>query len=117
MRDELVRLFDLVKESDSIELKVTVPERAYRSTTTALGVDPLEAQIRQVFFFDTSPSWPLDPGGRRRTGAAGAVARDDIGDQAPARGPTELPAAVRRSPNFVVEVDAMPGGYVVLGVR
>ena len=29
--------------------------------------------------------------------------------------PSELPAEVRKSSNFVVEVDAMPGGYVCSG--
>jgi hypothetical protein len=27
--------------------------RHYRSAAAALGMDPLQAQIRQVFFFDT----------------------------------------------------------------
>ena len=51
--DELRNLLRLAKEADSIELKLTVPELAYRSTAAALGLDPLDAQIRQVFFFDT----------------------------------------------------------------
>ena len=51
--DELRELLRLAREADSIELKLTVPEQEYRSTAAALGVDPLEAQIRQVFFFDT----------------------------------------------------------------
>ena len=38
---------------DSVELKLTVPEVTQRSTVRALQLDPLEAQIRQVFFFDT----------------------------------------------------------------
>ena len=51
--NELRELLHLAREADSIELKLTVPELAYRSTAAALGVDPLDAQIRQVFFFDT----------------------------------------------------------------
>ncbi len=51
--DELVRLLDLIRGANSVELKLTVPDDAQRSTIAALGVDPLEAQIRQVFFFDT----------------------------------------------------------------
>ena len=43
----------LMKGADSVELKLTVPESAHRSAIVALGIDPLEAQIRQVFFFDT----------------------------------------------------------------
>ena len=33
--------------------QLTVPEEHHRSTITALGMDALHAQIRQVFFFDT----------------------------------------------------------------
>ena len=50
---QLLELRELVNQSDSIELKVTVPDHPTRSATTALGIDPLDAQVRQVFFFDT----------------------------------------------------------------
>jgi hypothetical protein len=48
--EELQQLVGLVKGSDSVELKLTVPEEHHRSTAVALGMDPLQAQIRQVFF-------------------------------------------------------------------
>ena len=61
--DEDVREFmELLKGSDSVELKLTVPEPHQRSTVSALELDPLEAQIRQVFFFDT-PKLALDAKG------------------------------------------------------
>jgi hypothetical protein len=112
--DELVRLFDLIRQSDSVELKLTVPESAQRSTLAALGVDPLDAQIREVFFFDT-PDLALD--------AAGVVVRarrvqgrgDDTVVKLRPVLPDSLSDKVRRSPNFVVEVDTMPGGYVCSG--
>ena len=50
--EELSRMLALIKGSDSVELKLTVPESA-TVRIAALGIDPLEAQIRQVFFFDT----------------------------------------------------------------
>src|SRR6188472_2221193 len=50
---ELLDVRELVRGADSIELKLTLPDTSYRSAAVALGVDPLEAQIRQVFFFDT----------------------------------------------------------------
>ena len=109
--DDQLRLLELVKGSDSIELKLTVPELAHRSTTAALGLDPLQAQIRQVFFFDT-PDLSLNQ--------AGIVARarrvqgrenDSVVKLRPVV-PAELRKDIRRSPNFVVEVDAMPGSYV-----
>src|SRR5690606_24643829 len=51
--EQFADLLKLAGKSDSIELKLTVPEDSYSATARALGMDPLEAQIRQVFFFDT----------------------------------------------------------------
>jgi hypothetical protein len=54
LADEQVgELLDLIGDADSVELKLTVPESQHFSTARALGIDPLDAQIRQVFFFDT----------------------------------------------------------------
>jgi hypothetical protein len=112
--EELAELLDLIKESDSVELKLTVPEFHQRTTVVALGMDPLDAQIRQVFFFDT-PELALD--------AQGVVARarriQGKGDDSVVKlrpvVPNELPADLRRSANFRVEVDALPGGFVCSG--
>jgi hypothetical protein len=109
--DEARELRELVEGADSIELKLTLPEHSYRSATAALGVDPLDAQIRQVFFFDT-PDLDLNQ--------AGVVARarrvQGRGDDSVVKlrpvVPAELPASLRKLPKFVVEVDALPGGYV-----
>src|SRR5690349_18283268 len=60
--EELATLLALIKESDSVELKLTVPESHQRSTVMGLGMDPLEAQIRQIVFFDT-PDLALDRAG------------------------------------------------------
>src|SRR6476469_7553078 len=60
--DQLGELIGLIKTSDSVELKLTVPEENHRSTIRSLGMDPLEAQIRQVVFFDT-PDLDLDKAG------------------------------------------------------
>ena len=88
-----------------------MPESNYRSASAALGLDPLEAQIRQVFFFDT-PDLTLNQAGvvaraRRIQGRDG----DSVVKLRPVV-PAELPGSLRKSPNLVVEVDAMPGGYV-----
>ena len=60
--EQLMELLSLIKDSDSVELKVTVPESDQRSTVGSLGLDPLEAQIRQVYFFET-PDLKLDKAG------------------------------------------------------
>ena len=50
---EVERMLALMRGADSVELKLTVPEAAHRSTVSGLGMDPLDAEIRQVYFFDT----------------------------------------------------------------
>jgi hypothetical protein len=111
---ELVGLLDLMHEADSVELKLTVPVGRQRAAITALGMDPLEAQIRQVFFFDT-PDLALNAGGlvvrARRVQRKG----DDTTVKLRPVVPHELPADLRGSPGFTVEVDAMPGGFVCSG--
>jgi hypothetical protein len=108
---DLQRLLGLIKGADSVELKLTVPESDHRSTAVALGMDPLEAQIRQVFFFDT-PDLVLNKNGlvvrARRVQGKG----DDSVVKLRPVVPDELPADLRKSPNLGVEVDAMPGGFV-----
>ncbi len=109
--EELANIFSLIEEADSVELKLTVPHTDHRSATNALGVDPLEAQIRQVYFYDT-PDLALNHAGvvvraRRVQGRD-----DDTVVKLRPVVPHELPESLRRSPNLVVEVDAMPGGYV-----
>jgi hypothetical protein len=112
--EQLQELFGLVKGSDSVELKLTVPATDHRKTVAALGMDPLDAQIRQVFFFDT-PDLTLNQAGvvvraRRVQGKTG----DTVVKLRPVV-PDQLPAELRKSPSFNVEVDAMPGGYVCSG--
>ncbi|HET9607998.1 MAG TPA: hypothetical protein VFP06_00230 [Acidimicrobiales bacterium] len=112
--EDLAELVRLVKGSDSVELKLTVPEAHHRSTVAALGMDPLAAQIRQVFFFDT-PDLALDREGivvrARRVQGRG----DDSVVKLRPVVPDELPDRLRRLPSMVVEVDAMPGGWVCSG--
>jgi hypothetical protein len=50
---QVEQLCGLMKHSDNVELKLTVDDSAIRSTADALGMDPLQAEIRQVVFFDT----------------------------------------------------------------
>jgi hypothetical protein len=108
---DLERLLSLIKGADSVELKLTVPDSEQRATVAALGMDPLEAQIRQVYFFDT-PDLALNRHGvvvrARRVQQRG----DDSVVKLRPVVPDELPTGLRASKNLVVEVDAMPGGYV-----
>jgi hypothetical protein len=112
--EELQKLVGLIRDVDSVELKLTVPEPAQLTTARALGLDPLQAQIRQVFFFDT-PSLELDKRGvvvrARRSQKKG----DDSVVKLRPVVPAELPPDLRGSPNFGVELDASPSGYVCSG--
>ena len=51
--EEHAEFLALTKGSDTVELKLTVPLSDRSRAGAALGVDPLDGQIRQVYFFDT----------------------------------------------------------------
>jgi hypothetical protein len=108
---QLKDMLALTAHADSVELKLTVPDSERRAAVAALGMDPLEAQIRQVFFFDT-PDLRLNQHGvvvrARRVQGRG----DDTVVKLRPIVPDELPPTVRNAKTMVVEVDAMPGGYV-----
>jgi inorganic triphosphatase YgiF len=59
---DLAELIALTKGADSVELKLTVPVSERSRGAAALGVDPLDGQIRQVYFFDT-PDLTLNKAG------------------------------------------------------
>ena len=112
--EQLAQVLSLLRGSDGVELKVTVPDGNRRSAVASLGIDPLDAQIRQVAFFDT-PDLVLNRNGivvrarriQRKPGDVVVKLRPLV--------PDRVPKAVRRSPTFGVEVDAMPGGFVCSG--
>jgi hypothetical protein len=112
--EDVAELISLTKGADSVELKLTVPVSERSRGAAALGVDPLDGQIRQVYFFDT-PDLRLNESGMvvraRRVQRKG----DDTVVKLRPVVPQELPADLRQSPNFGVEVDAMPGGFVCSG--
>ncbi len=111
---DIAEFIALTRDADSVELKLTVPVSDRSRGAAALGVDPLDAQIRQVYFFDT-PDLALNKSGvvvrARRVQRKG----DDTVVKLRPVVPDELPPELRRSPNFGVEVDAMPGGFICSG--
>jgi len=104
-------LMDQLEGSDTVELKVTVPERDIRSVVDSLGLDVLDAQIRQVVFFDTPDLALTDAGvvvrARRIQGSGG----DTFVKLRPIA-PENLADEIRKSASLGVEVDAVPGGFV-----
>ena len=108
---QVEELFKLIKGSDSVELKVTVPDSDIRPTADLLKMDPLNAEIRQVAFFDT-PDLTLNQSGvvvraRRIQGGGG----DSVVKLRPID-PANLSSEMRQMKAVKVEVDAMPRGFV-----
>ena len=85
-----------------------------RATIRGLPIDPVEAQPRQVFFFDT-PDLALNNAGvivRARRIQGGKA--DTVVKLRPVV-PDELPEEIRKSGAFKTEVDVVPGGFVCSG--
>ncbi len=74
-------------------------------------MDPLGAQVRLVHFFDT-PDLQLESAGVVVRGRRVAGRGDDSVVKLRPVVPSELPRKVRESRWCMVEVDAMPGGFV-----
>ncbi len=108
---QLLEMMGLLKGSDTVELKVTIPARGARSVVASLGMDPMDAQLRSVVFFDT-PDLTLNEAGvvvraRRIQGK-----RDDTVIKLRPVVPEDLPEEMRQPPALGVEVDATPEGFV-----
>ncbi|SKC70396.1 CYTH domain-containing protein [Krasilnikoviella flava] len=108
--DTLVAVLALLPGVDDVELKLTVPAADHRRVLARLGIDALDATIRQVAFLDT-PALDLS--------AAGLVVRarrtqrkdGDLTVKVRPMLPADVPARVRRADGFKVEVDASPAGF------
>ena len=109
--EDTKKVLDLAKGSKSIELKVSVPLSGHRATIASVGLDPVEAQPRQVYFFDT-PDLALNGAGlivrarRIQGGTADTVIKLRPVD------PATVDAEIKRSASFKIELDVMPGGFV-----
>src|SRR3954453_777660 len=108
---QLTEVLRLIKGANSVELKLTVPATAHRATIQGLPMDPVEAQPRQVYFFDT-PDLQLYRAGvvvraRRIQGGRG----DTVIKLRPVE-PDQIPSDLKNNASFNIEVDALPGGFV-----
>lgn len=108
--ESVADVLELLRSSDTVELKVTVKDSDQRSALMALDMDVLGAEFRQVFFFDT-PDLKLHKSGlivrARRIPKGG----DTVVKLRPVV-PSEVPQSLRQSGSFKVELDAMPGSFV-----
>lgn len=109
--ESLVQALRLGHASDAVELKLSVPAPEHRATIKSLGLDPVEAQPRQAYFFDT-PNLDLSKAGlvlrarRIQGGRADTVIKLRPID------PDTIDPELRRSASFKVELDVVPGGFV-----
>lgn len=112
--EQLADFLGLLKGADSVELKLTVPLSDQRTSMENLGFDPLDAQVRLIYFFDT-PDLALNKAGvvvrARRIQRKG---EDSVVKLRPVV-PEQVPKKLRAMPGFGIEVDAMPGGFVCSG--
>jgi hypothetical protein len=102
--EQLGEALTMLKTADSVELKLTVPDAHRRSSVVALGMDPLDAQVRQVALFDTPELMLYEHGlvvcARRIQNKPG----DTVVKLRPVR-PDHLDDSLRRTPGLGVEID------------
>jgi hypothetical protein len=107
---QIQEVLPLIEGADSVELKLTVPAEAHRAAIDGLGLDALDAQIRQVFFFDTPDLALFEHGVVVRARRVQGKGDDSVVKLRPVD-PAGLPRKLRETAGFGVEVDAMPGGF------
>jgi hypothetical protein len=108
--EQLMELLGILPDVDSVELKLSIPRAEHRGAVARLGIDALQAQIRQVAFIDT-PDLRLSDAGlvvraRRTQGRAG-----DITVKLRPMLPGDVPERLRGLDGFKVEIDASPAGF------
>jgi hypothetical protein len=112
--EQLRELLGLIRGADTVELKLTIPDEDRNSAVVGLGMDPLDAYLRQIFFLDT-PDLVLDRAGVVLRARRSQGKPDDSVVKLRPLVPNELPDEIRAAKEFGVEVDAMPGGFVCSG--
>jgi hypothetical protein len=113
-RDQISAVMKILKDVGSVEIKLVAPIHTHRATIAKIGIDPIETEVRQVYFFDT-PNLDLNKAGvvvraRRIQGGAG----DTVVKLRPVD-PAEIGTELRRSESFKTEIDVVPGGFVCSG--
>jgi hypothetical protein len=112
-RERIWEVLSVLGATGRVELKVTVPDTDHSSAVAALEMDVLDAELRQVVYFDT-PDLALNRSGlavrarRIRTGGDVAVKLRPLV-------PAMLSRKLRRSPDFKIEVDVTPEALVCSG--
>lgn len=108
--EQLAGVLEILSDVDAVELKLTVPSGHRRTVVQRLGIDPLDAVVRQVAFVDTPDL---------RLSSAGVVVRTrrtqhkpgDLAVKLRPMLPADSPRDLRDTDGFKVELDASPSGY------
>jgi hypothetical protein len=111
--EQLAEVLELLRGATSVELKLMVPD-TQRSTIRRLGFDPVEAEPRQVYFFDT-PDLQLNKAGLIVRARRSARGKGDTVVKLRPIDPASINAELRHDAAFKIEVDVMPGAYVCSG--
>lgn len=108
--EQLAGLLRILDGVDAVELKLTVPFADQRRVLLSLGIDALDAGIRQVAFVDTPDLRLFDAGlvirarrTQRKPGDLTVKLRPML--------PADVPDGLRGLPGFKVEIDASPAGF------
>jgi hypothetical protein len=107
---DTVRVLELLEKSTSIELKVVLPY-SDRAILRRLGFDPVEAQPRQTYFFDTL-GLDLNKAGIIVRARRVPKGRADTAVKLRPVDPDTLDRNFLRDKDFKIEVDVMHGKFV-----
>ena len=110
-REQRQEMLERLAGMPSIELKMNVPADQ-RMALSSLHFDPMEAKLREVYFFDTPDLTLFANGVVTRARRTQGDDDDTVVKLRPAE-PASLPAEVRDSKNLKVEMDVTRGSYVV----
>ena len=109
--DQLAEMLRILPGVDAVELKLTVPNAHHRGVIQRLGIDSIDAVVRQIAFIDT-PDLRLSESGlavrARRTQRKPADVTVKLRPMLPA----DAPEGLRKLPGFKIELDASPKGFV-----
>jgi len=108
--EKAAEVLSLIKGSTSIELKVMLPYDN-RGLLRKLGFDPVDAEPRQTYFFDT-PKFELNKAGLFVRARRSPHGRGDTTVKLRPVDPANLDRKLFRETDFKVEIDVMHGGYV-----
>jgi len=108
--ERLGELLAIIADVDAVELKLTVPGADHGRVLGSLGIDSLDAEIRQVAFIDT-PALALSDAGLVVRARRTQHKPGDLTVKLRPMLPGDAPGHVRQLDAFKVEVDASPAGF------